>query len=75
LTLNPTLHENEEICPNSLRACVTAPDTTKCRGKQKKAKARHDQKARDEVEFMRPNFDPEKIEAAMRHVYQHGLIR
>ena len=41
---------------------------------QKQAEARHDEQARDVIEFLRPDFDEEEIEAAIGEVDQHGLI-
>ena len=75
VALDPALDEDEKIGPDRLRAGITAPDAAQRRSEQEQAQPGHDQKARDEIEFMRPDLDPEKEEAAVGQIDQNGLIR
>ena len=63
-----------KIGPDRLRTGIAAPGAAYCRGHEKQPDAGHDQQARDVVEFLRPDFDEEKIEAPMGEIDQHGLI-
>ncbi len=75
IPFDPAFDQDKEIGPDGLRAGIAAPDPAKRRGKEEKAQPRHDQKARDEVELMRPDFDPEEEETTAGQIDQHGLIR
>ena len=74
VALNPALNRKKEIGPNGLRAGITAPDPPKRRREEEEAETGHDQKARNKIELVRPDLDPEEEEAPVRHVDQHGLI-
>jgi hypothetical protein len=74
VALDPALDQDEEVGPDGLRAGIAAPDPAQRRGKQEQPQPRHDQKARDKVELVRPDLDPEEEEAAVRHIHQHRLI-
>jgi hypothetical protein len=74
VALDPALDQNEEVGPDGLRAGIAAPDPAQRRGEQEQAEPRHDQQARDEVELVRPDLDPEEEEAPVGEVDQHRLI-
>jgi hypothetical protein len=74
VALDPALHREEEVGPHRLRTGIAAPDPAERRGEQEEAEARHDQKARDEVELVRPDLDPEEEEPPVRKVQKHRLV-
>ena len=74
VALDPAFGQDEEIGPDRLRAGIAAPDPAQRRGEEEQPQARHDQKTGDEVEFMRPDLDPEEKEAPVRQIDQHRLI-
>ncbi len=74
VAFDPAFHQDHQVGPDGLRAGVAAPDPAQRRGEQEQPQPRHDQKARDEVEFVRPDLDPEEVEAPVRQVDQHSLV-
>ena len=74
VALDPTFDQHEKIGPDGLRAGIAAPDPAQRRGKEEEAETGHDQQPGDEIEFMRPDLDPEEIEPPAGQVDQHRLI-
>src|SRR5690606_36380965 len=74
-TFDGALDNEIKINPDGLRAGIAAPGAARDGGYEKQAKARHDEQAGDVVEFLRPDFDEEEIEAAIGKIDQHRLIR
>ena len=74
VAFDPAFDQQEQIGPHSLRAGVAAPDTAQRRGEQEQAQACHDQQSGDEIKFVRPDLNPQKVEAAVGQIYQHRLI-
>ena len=64
----------EQIGPHGLRTGIAAPRPPDRAGDQKQPDPRHDQHARDEVEFVRPDLDIEHVEAAIGEIDQHRLV-
>ena len=52
IPFDPALHEHEKICPDRLRAGITAPGATGNRGNQEQADACHYQKASNIEKFL-----------------------
>ena len=75
VAFNPAFHKDEQVSPDGLRTGIAAPNASQRRGEQKQPKARHDQQTRDEVKFVGPNLDPEKVKAAVGQINQHRLVR
>ncbi|MFM2271271.1 MAG: hypothetical protein RL702_336 [Pseudomonadota bacterium] len=65
----------EQVGPDGLRAGIAAPGPPDRAGDHEQADARHDQHPGHEVEFVRPDLDPEHIEPAVGHIDQHRLVR
>ena len=64
----------EHVGPHGLGTGIAAPGAADRAGHEEEADARHDQQARDEVEFMRPDLDAEHVEAAVGEIDQHRLV-
>jgi len=75
IPFDPTLHKDKQVGPDRLRAGISAPDAAQCRSEQEQTKPCHDQKTGHKIELVRPNFDPEKIEAPVGQIDQNRLIR
>ncbi len=74
VAFDPAFDKNEKIGPDGLGAGIATPHATKGRGEQKQPQPRHDQKARDEIELVRPDLDPEEVETPAGQIDQHRLI-
>jgi hypothetical protein len=75
VALDPAFDQDEQVGPDGLRAGIAAPHPTQRGCEQEQPQPGHDQKPRDDVEFVRPDLDPEEIEAPMRQIDQHRLMR
>ena len=75
VTFDPPLDGIEQIGPDRLRAEIAAPDAAADRVHQEQRERRHDQQAGEVIDFLRPQLDEEEIEAAVRQVDQHRLVR
>ena len=64
----------EHVGPHRLRAGIAAPRAADRAGDEEQADPGHDQHARNEVEFVRPDLDVEHVEAAVGEIDQHRLI-
>ncbi len=65
----------EEISPHRLRARVSAPGAADDGSDKEQSDAGHHQEARHIDEFLRPYLDEEEIEAPVREIDQHRLVR
>ncbi|MPL74101.1 hypothetical protein SDC9_19911 [bioreactor metagenome] len=74
VALDDALDEDEQVGPDRLRAGIAAPHPPHRRGEQEEPEPRHDEKAGDEVEFVRPDLDHEEEEAPVRQVDEHRLV-
>ena len=64
----------EQVGPDRLRTGIAAPGPANRAGHQKQPNPGHDQQTGHEIEFLRPDFDPEHEEPAMGQIDQHRLI-
>ena len=64
----------EQVGPHGLRAGIAAPCASHGAGDEEQPDTRHDEQARDEIEFVRPDLDAEHVEAAVGEIDQHRLI-
>ena len=74
VTLDQALDHDEKVCPYGLRAGIAAPHPAKQRGHKKQEKRGQDQESRYVIDFLRPDLDPEEIEALAGQVDQHSLV-
>ena len=65
----------EKVGPHRLRAQIAAPDAAGDRVHQEQRHGGEDQKAGEVIDFLRPELDEEEIEAAVRKIDQHRLVR
>ena len=65
----------EQIGPDRLRAEIAAPDAAADRVHQEQRQGSYDQQAGEVIDFLRPQLDEEEIEAAVRQIDQHRLVR
>src|SRR5690606_33205333 len=65
VAFNGALDNQIKIDPDGLRAGIAAPGAPSRRCHQKQTKARHDEQTCNIIEFLRPDFDEEEIEAAI----------
>ena len=75
VAFNQPLDGIEQIGPDRLRAEIAAPDAAADRVHQEQRERRNDQQAGKIIDFLRPQLDEEEIEAAVRQVDQHRLVR
>src|SRR3546814_5959030 len=64
----------EQIGPHRLRAGIAAPRASDRAGDEEQPDPRHDEQARDIIEFMRPYPDLEHVETPVRQVDEHRLV-
>ncbi len=74
VSLEKAFDVDEQISPDGLRAGITTPDTSSDGGDKKERDGCQDEQTREVVDFLRPDFDPEEIEAAMRKIQKDRLI-
>ena len=65
----------EQIGPDRLRAEIAAPDAAADGVHQEQRQGSYDQQAGEVIDFLRPQLDEEEIEAAVRQIDQHRLVR
>ncbi len=75
VALDQALDGLEQVGPHRLRAEIAAPDAAGDRVHQEQRHRRQDQQAGEVVDFLRPDLDEEEIEAPVREVDQHRLVR
>ncbi len=68
VALPEALDGDHQIGPDRLRTEVAAPDPACEGGHEKERERSQDQKPGDEVEFLRPDFEPEHKKAAVLHI-------
>ena len=68
VTFEATLDPEKNLGVHGLRACVTAPEATCNRGKQKKGERAHDQQASEVNKILRPEDHAEQIELARAQI-------
>src|SRR3546814_12342476 len=64
----------EQIGPHRLRAGIAAPRASDRAGDAEQPDPRHDEQARDIIEFMRPYHDLEHVETPVRQVDEPRLV-
>ncbi len=64
----------EQVGPHRLRTGIAAPGAPDRTGDEEQPDPRHDEQARDIIEFMRPDLDLEHVETPVREVDEHRLI-
>ena len=74
VTLEQALDSVEQIRPYRLRTHVAAPDAPGDGVHQEQRQRGDDQKAREVVDFLRPDLDEEEVGPACREIDQHRLI-
>ena len=74
VALEETLHGDEEIGPDRLRAGVAAPHAPGQGGDQEQSDGRQDQQPGEVVDLLRPDLDEEEIEPPAREIDQHRLV-
>ena len=67
------LHGVEQVGPHRLRTQIAAPDAPPDRVHQKQRHRRDNEQSGKIIDFLRPQFDEEKIESPGREIDQHGL--
>ena len=75
VALDQPLDGIEQIGPDRLRAEIAAPDAAAHGVHQEQRQRSDDQQAGEVIDFLRPQLDEEEIEAAVRQIDQHRLVR
>jgi transcriptional regulator of met regulon len=73
-TPKKALDRDHQIGPHRLRTGIAAPYTAGDRREKKQRERGEHKQPSDVVEFLRPNFEKEKVEAARRKIDQDRLI-
>ena len=74
VAFRPALDRVEKVGPHGLRAKITAPDPPAEGVHQEESDRSEDQKPSEVIDLLRPQFDKEEIEPAVRKIDQHRLI-
>ena len=75
VALDEPLDPQEEIGPHRLRAEIAAPDAAEQRVRQEQRERGENEQAGEVIDFLRPDFDEEEVEARVREIDQHRLMR
>ena len=73
VALDPALDGLEQVGPHRLRTEIAAPDASRDRVHQEQRHRGEDEQPGEVVDFLRPDFDEEEVEAPVRKVEQHRL--